>query len=149
MGKIIFRNLQGNPHTPIDTSTGEVLVRKGATINKKQEYENLPSANKLVENYEKKFGEVREPKEQVDKTKKYTDIKNKRDLIDFVKHQTGYDLENDPDDFLNKSRSSLYTKIPRERKNQILGLLDKYGFRHEDHIKDYYWISVRSSHQKQ
>lgn len=64
---------------------------------------------------------------------------SKEELIEFVKTQCGVVLPNESG-FLNEDEYLLYTEIPRTNKIEILSLLDKYGIRHNEHLKNRYWI---------
>lgn len=75
--------------------------------------------------------------------KSSSQIKNKNDFVNYINYQTGFKLENNSDAMFNQKRNLLYTKIPIEQKNKVLGFLQKNGFDYSQHLHDYYWITIK------
>ncbi len=65
--------------------------------------------------------------------------KNKDEFIEYVESQTNVRLEN-PDNWLNKKRNILYTRIDKKNKNTVLSFFEKNKIRYESHVDDNYWI---------
>ncbi|MBC2576558.1 hypothetical protein [Peptostreptococcus canis] len=70
-------------------------------------------------------------------------FKNKQELVDFVKNQVNIELENDKENFLNKKRKILYTKISDEDAYLVIPLFKKYGIAHERHYRERWFVYVR------
>lgn len=68
------------------------------------------------------------------------ELKTKQDIVNFIRHQTNVELENDPENILNKKRKYLYTSISVKDSYAVFGVLHKYGIRYEKHLNDNYWI---------
>jgi hypothetical protein len=68
-------------------------------------------------------------------------FKSKDELIQFVNHQVNVLLKNDKY-CLNDNMEILYAEINKSSKNRVLGLLEKYKIRYENHMNNNYWIYI-------
>ena len=70
-------------------------------------------------------------------------MSKKEQLISEIKHQLNVELDNDKDNMFNQKRNLLYIKISKQNKRQVLNYLDKHNIQHNEHLNDYYWISLK------
>lgn len=118
------------------SSADEYFDKSSKNTYAKQRDEVLTGKSRFKSTQSDKASE--EPKQSGEQNKKFT----KDSLIEFIKQQTNVELKNDKSDSMNSKRNVLYTQISRDNKNTVLSLLNKKGIRADNHIKDYYFITL-------
>ena len=66
-------------------------------------------------------------------------FKSKQELIEFVKTQLNVELKGE-EPFDAEYEDLFYTKLPKNRKSEILSLFRKCGIETNEHLNNKYWI---------
>ena len=141
-----FTEQSGSPSASVQKNEKAIQKYEKTLEKYKRKYPTHPVS--VLENMMRNDGHEIINEQGVRSFRSYKEVKNKKDLVDYVKHQLNIELENDPNDTLNRKRDWLYTTIPGEKGvrgghvGEVFSLL--HGkFEINQHRGNRYWIKVR------